>query len=249
MKAAHLVTLVIGFIIGAGVNYSWATRKPVLPSLNSQNSLDTQMTSKIATDRSVTGEKSATITEGAKVAAPLPQTGDQELAACLEQNAGMAAENKKLHDEFEDMGYQQRSLEDSPEIRQELASRLIDTLEIDKTMDKTLEVMSAQFAQQFAAEGGPDAENIKTILQQRVVNEEFYNSIGKAYGEAFSPSELDAMIRFNQSEVGQASINKSPELAAKISENLLSNLKKNDALIKEDILALKKNAANKPAKM
>lgn len=119
-----------------------------------------------------------------------------------------------LENDRDEQHFQERNLEDSPEFRLKLARDYLEATDFSQLMEDSLSAMSQALVKD-AAKGDAakeNAANAMEIVSKNILDEEFYQSMEKIYSDIYTPFELNALVRFHQSEVGQSYLKKNPEL-------------------------------------
>ncbi|WP_309395858.1 DUF2059 domain-containing protein [Cerasicoccus maritimus] len=110
---------------------------------------------------------------------------------------------------------------------------------LGKLMDSQMEVMSKNMRQQMMAAGNADEETL--AFQEKAMAEMFKEvdwksmqaGIEKAYAEIFTVEELRWMNEFYSTPLGQATIDKAPQLQAKTVEVMMPEIMKASAAMQE----------------
>jgi hypothetical protein len=153
-----------------------------------------------------------------------------------------------LESERDDQHFQERNLEDSPEFRLKLARDYLEVTDFSQLMEDSLSAMSEALVNEgnkgSSAQG--NAANAMEIVSKNILDEEFYQSMEKIYSDIYTPFELNALVRFHQSEVGQSYLKKNPELMKEtfrvLQQQIASKMDIVKAELRESATSQKKDA-------
>ncbi|SMF52564.1 DUF2059 domain-containing protein [Pseudobacteriovorax antillogorgiicola] len=145
--------------------------------------------------------------------------------------------------------YRYTPAEDTPDLRLGLAGEYFEVMAMDEQMSKMIEVSFDSMLQ--SEEGELDAEGVaamKDVMKKYIAWEKWERSFYEIYAESFTANELQALIDFQKSEVGQAMVEKTPEITAKVMQTMGAGIQENQAKMAEEIEAIHKAAEKRRGK-
>lgn len=123
------------------------------------------------------------------------------------------------------------------------AEKIFETVNFEKTLDQQLNqlVRSLQSNPLFADHGN----ELRSMFQDMVNYKELKNQTIQFYAQNFTESELDELIKFNQSPLGQKMQVKLPELSENIMKQIQLKIANNQDTIEEQMMNIIKSEAVK----
>lgn len=127
---------------------------------------------------------------------------------------------------------------DDTSARHALAERLLEAMQMEKQMEKSMEAMNAQIAitkanmletmgQKPPAGTAPNTLSMMERMAEEMSYENIKNDYVAIYAEVFSTKELEGLIAFYESPIGLAWLDKQPDVmmrTAQIAQNKMSKL-------------------------
>jgi hypothetical protein len=108
---------------------------------------------------------------------------------------------------------------------------LLEVVHFDEMMEKNIDLVVNNLTQDpsFASH----KKEFKTLFTEIVDYESSKKRMMNAYLNAFTEAEIDEMIKFNQSPLGQKMLKKLPELSQQLMANMQDNVQSNRGKIQD----------------
>jgi len=121
--------------------------------------------------------------------------------------------------------------------------KLLESVHFDQLMEQQIDAIVEAMAGEPSL--ASHAKEFRTFFIDIMDKENLKKEMMQAYLNSFTEEEIDEMIKFNQSPLGQKILKKMPELTKQISLSMQKNMTKNQDKIRDYFV---KVAANEAAK-